>query len=160
MVFIIKNRFKSTNLSRGEKYLVAYIKGNKENSSIKGMVKFIEKPSGTLVVLEISGLPNKEKNNFFGFHIHSGGECVQNNGEAFSSALSHFDLENNKHPNHSGDLPMIYSNDGYAYMQFYTNRFNINHIINKTVIIHELEDDLKTDPAGNSGMRIACGVIK
>ena len=143
-----------------DKYLVAYMKGSKENTNIKGVVKFIKKASGTLVILEMSGLPNKHKNNFFGFHIHSGEECEQKDNNAFSSALSHLDLENNKHPNHSGDLPMIYSNDGYAYMQFYTNRFTINNIIDKTVIVHELEDDLKTDPAGNSGKRIACGVIK
>ena len=55
---------------------------------------------------------------------------------------------------------MIYSNAGYAYMEFFTNRFVPSQIISHTVIIHENKDDLITNPAGNSGKRIACGEIK
>lgn len=106
-------------------------------------------------------MPNNNKNNFFGFHIHQIGECEQEkNKEAFISAGPHFDLEKNLHPNHNGDLPSIYSNNGYAYMEFFTNRFKVSDIIKKSVIIHQKEDDLKTQPSGNSGARIACGVIK
>ena len=68
-------------------------------------------------------------------------------------------LENDKHPNHIGDLPMIYSNGGYAYMEFFTSRFKPSDVINHVLMIHENMDDLMTDPAGNSGERIACGKI-
>ena len=54
---------------------------------------------------------------------------------------------------------MIYSNNGYAFMLYYTARFRPVDVINKSVIIHKMTDDLMTDPAGNSGERIACGVI-
>lgn len=82
------------------------------------------------------------------------------NEESFLDAGEHFDLEDNKHPNHSGDLPSIYSNNGYSYMEFYTTRFKVKDIIGKSVIIHEMKDDFMTQPSGNSGNRIACGVIE
>ena len=44
-------------------------------------------------------------------------------------------------------------------MLYYTARFTPEDIINKSVIVHKMADDLMTDPAGNSGERIACGVI-
>lgn len=78
---------------------------------------------------------------------------------AFEAAGNHFNTENDKHPNHLGDLPMIYSNSGYAYMQFYTSRFMPNEVVNRTLIIHKNIDDFVTEPAGNSGERIACGKI-
>lgn len=156
----MRRRYKKNQLRRMDKYLIAKVSGNISNNKIDGIIKFFKKNKGTIVIAEIYGLPNKNRNNFFAFHIHNGGECVEDKEGSYISALSHFDLEENKHPNHSGDLPMLYSNDGYAYMVFYTNRFSIDDIIGKTIIIHELEDDLKTDPAGNSGERIACGIIK
>ena len=45
-------------------------------------------------------------------------------------------------------------------MCFYTNKFSVFDILNKAVIIHQSPDDYRTDPAGNSGKRIGCGVIK
>lgn len=140
---------------------MALVKGSDKYNQIIGNVKFYERNNGTLVELEIKGLPNRNKNNIFGFHIHEFGVCNSSNEKgAFMDAGSHFDLEENKHPNHTGDLPSIYSNSGYAYMRFYTNRFKPNDVTGKSVIIHDMSDDFKTDPSGNSGERIACGVIK
>lgn len=45
-------------------------------------------------------------------------------------------------------------------MTFFTDKFDVEDIIGKTVIIHESPDDYRTQPAGNSGRRLACGVIK
>lgn len=45
-------------------------------------------------------------------------------------------------------------------MMFFTNRFSIEEIIGRTVVIHDMTDDFKTQPSGNSGKKIACGVIK
>lgn len=140
---------------------IANIKGSIAYPSIMGNAKFYEKGNGVLIKLEIKGLPNKEKNNFFGFHIHEFGICnSKNEKDSFLDAGAHFDLEKDKHPNHTGDLPSIYSNDGYAYIEFYTNRFTVNDVIGKSVIIHEKKDDFMTEPSGNSGSRIACGVIQ
>lgn len=77
----------------------------------------------------------------------------------FETAGNHLNTENDKHPNHIGDLPMIYSNNGYAYLSFFTSRFMPDKVIDKTLIIHKDIDDFITDPAGNSGERIACGKI-
>lgn len=54
---------------------------------------------------------------------------------------------------------MIYSNEGYSFMLYYTSRFTPQEVIGKSAIIHSGIDDLKTQPSGNSGIKIACGVI-
>lgn len=59
----------------------------------------------------------------------------------------------------AGDLPPLFENNGLAVSVFLTNRFSVNQIIGKTIIIHDKPDDFTTDPSGNSGTKIACGVI-
>lgn len=141
-------------------YGIADIKGSENYNTIKGKAKFYSWKNGTIIRIEVDGLPNEHKNNFFGFHIHSGNECVEKQGEKnFESAGPHLNTENDKHAQHIGDLPMIYSNDGYAYMEFFTNRFKPEEVISHTIIIHRNKDDLITEPSGNSGNRIACGEI-
>lgn len=61
---------------------------------------------------------------------------------------------------HQGDMPVILSNDGDAFLSFFTRRFTIPEIIGKTVIVHLDPDDFTTQPSGNSGERIACGKIE
>lgn len=134
------------------------IKGSYKYPDLMGKVKFYEYKEGSLVKLEIEGLPNENKNNFFGFHIHEGNKC-DDGKTPFESAKGHLNPENDKHPNHLGDMPIIYSNNGYAYMEFYTSRFTPNMVLGGVVIIHKEKDDLKKDPAGNSGERIGCGKI-
>lgn len=145
------------NHANSNPYAVSYIKGNTENINIKGKVEFFVWSSGSIIKLEITGLPNKEKNNFFGFHIHEYDVCDEK--EKFLTAGEHLNLEKDTHPNHMGDLPMIYSSNGYAFMLYYTDRFTPKDVVGKSVIIHKMIDDLKTNPSGNSGERIACGRI-
>ncbi len=136
------------------------IKGSEKYNKINGKAYLYSFKNGTIFKVEIEGLPNVNKNNFFGFHIHEGPECGSGKEEKpFEIAGDHLNLENDKHPNHIGDLPMIYSNGGYAYMEFFTSRFKPSDVINHVLMIHENMDDLMTDPAGNSGERIACGKI-
>ena len=144
-------------LANSNPYAVAYLKGAKDNSKLKGTVEFFPWATGTIIKLEIVGLPTGNLNNFFGFHIHANGVCEEN--KKFETAGSHYDIGNNMHPNHMGDLPMIYSNNGYAFMLYYTNRFKPDDIIGKSVIVHRMTDDMVSQPAGNSGARIACGVV-
>jgi DNA invertase Pin-like site-specific DNA recombinase len=63
------------------------------------------------------------------------------------------------HGNHAGDFPVLFSNNGYTYMKFFTDKFKPGDVIGRAVIIHENPDDYRTQPSGNSGKRIACGVI-
>ncbi len=95
----------------------------------------------------------------FGFHIHSGSSCTGNASDPFADTLAHYDTANCQHPYHAGDMPPLFGNNGNAFSVFLTNRFNIGEIIGRTVVIHALPDDFKTQPSGGSGTKIACGVI-
>ena len=57
-------------------------------------------------------------------------------------------------------FPALLSYKGYARMTFYSGRLTIDEILNRSLIIHESKDDFTTQPSGNSGQKIACGVIK
>lgn len=149
-------------LANSNPYSIAYLKGGSNNSIIKGTVEFFPWSTGTIIKLEVLGLPTsgEKTNNFFGFHIHEIGECkLGKNNKDFESAGGHYNPESQLHPEHVGDLPMIYSNNGYSFMLFYTSRFTPEEIVGKSVIIHSSLDDFKTQPSGNAGERIACGEI-
>lgn len=140
----------------------AKIYGGEQNPRVYGTVLFRQTPGGVLVTAQICNLPNQGANNFgvFGFHIHEGSSCTGNAQDEFANVEGHFNPHFEEHPYHAGDLPPLFSNDGYAYMQVLTNRFNICDIIEKTVIIHSMHDDFTTQPSGNSGKKIACGKIE
>lgn len=133
------------------------IRGSKSYNSISGIVKFYQTANGTLVYAVITGLPDKTV--FHGFHIHSGEECSGNSDDPFANAKSHYNPNTSTHPNHAGDLPPLINNNGFALSIFISDRFTVEEIINKTIIIHEKPDDFTTQPSGNSGEKIACGKI-
>lgn len=138
----------------------AWVTGNTSNPQISGLVKFYQTSyGGVLVEAEFFGLPNidvPDSSDFYAMHIHEFGTCRGN----FDSAGGHYNPGNMPHPMHAGDLPPLLANQGYAWMAFYDKRFTIEEIIGKSVIIHSASDDFKSQPAGNSGTRIACGEIK
>lgn len=134
---------------------IAHIKGGSENPHLSGTVKFFQRYSGALVVAEIIGLPNSDTN-IFAFHVHEGDNCE---GDGFPGTRTHYNPTNAPHPNHSGDLPPLFGNDGRAYMAVFTNRFRPADVIGHTVVIHSNPDDFQTQPSGNAGAKIACGVI-
>lgn len=142
----------------------AEIKGSDAFPDIHGMVSFYGFEKGTIVLADISGLPTDDGpcgGRFFGFHIHEGNACGSGAGNnAFSSAGGHFNPNACEHPFHAGDMPVLEESEGRAWMAFYTNRFLPADIRGKTVIIHDMPDDYRSQPAGDSGMRIACGVIQ
>ena len=146
--YTLLNRIISARISAQAK-----IKGNDKYEKIYGEVNFFSFNNGCIVMCILHNLP-KTKTNIFGFHIHQNGECKDD----FSSAGPHYGTGD--HPNHYGDLPVLISNDGDAFMAFYTNRFTVNDVVDRAVIVHLNPDDYTTQPAGNSGVRIACGVIK
>lgn len=133
---------------------IAKIAGGTNFPKINGEVRFWQLPSGVIVVAEIENLPTT-KSNIFAFHIHEGETCEDD----FSKTGGHYNPLNYPHPNHSGDLPPLFSNNGEAWQAFFTNRFSVNEIIGKAVIIHEDVDDFTTQPSGNSGEKIACGIV-
>lgn len=67
---------------------------------------------------------------------------------------------NQVHPKHAGDLPPLLACQGSAYLSVKTDRFCVEDILGRTVVIHSDPDDFHSQPAGNAGKKIACGVIR
>lgn len=142
---------------------VAVITGNDRLPDISGIVKLYQTKAGVIVWAEIGGLPKTDRpcyEHIFGFHIHSGTNCSGNMEDPFADAMSHYNPDGCEHPYHAGDLPPLFGNDGLAVSLFLTNRFTVDEVIGKTIIIHDHPDDFTTQPSGNSGTKIACGVIR
>ncbi len=142
---------------------LARVEGSASYRNINGSVSFYKTERGTLVYAQIGGLPTERggcKGGFFAFHIHEGSECRGNYDDPFAAALSHYNPDGCSHPHHAGDLPPLFEAGGEALLAFLTDRFSVDEIIGKTVIIHSGVDDFTSQPAGNAGEKIACGVIR
>ena len=138
----------------------AIIRGSSAHPNLRGIVEFIPQRNGTMVRIQLMGLPDNDKNNYFGLHIHTAGRCQPNSGRnPFNEAGNHYNPENDLHPQHAGDLGNLFSNNGLCRMSILTQRFSVEDILNRTVIIHTMPDNLSHDPSGNSGVRIGCGII-
>ena len=133
------------------------------NGKVKGQVTFVEETEGVRVTANVEGLtPGKH-----GFHIHEKGDC---SAADFTSAGGHFNPMGSKHgaptdtEKHVGDFGNLEANEqGVARYERVFNWLTFkgtNSIINRAVIVHEKADDLTTQPTGNAGGRLACGVIQ
>lgn len=143
----------------------ASIKGDKAHWGLHGSAAFYPAASGTLVVAELFGLPGSGgtaggKNGVYGFHIHDGGQCTGDASDPFKNAGLHFNPEGTEHPWHAGDMPPLFGSAGYAFLAFFTTRFSVQDVLGRTVIIHDMPDDFTTQPAGNAGKKIGCGLIR
>lgn len=141
---------------------MAKVQGSESYPEINGSVLFYQTDYGVIVAAQIYGLPvSKEKchNPVFGFHIHEGEKCEGNSSDHFADAMLHYNPEKCLHPYHAGDMPPLFGNEGYAFQMFLTDRFKVDDVIGRTVIIHDKPDDFTTQPSGNSGEKIACGII-
>ncbi|HHW54907.1 MAG TPA: superoxide dismutase family protein [Firmicutes bacterium] len=147
---------------------MARLRGGPLRPQIDGVVFFYDVPQGSWVCVEVSGLPpyqaarnGEEPIGPHGFHIHECGNCsVGNPQDPFQAAGGHWNPTDQPHGNHAGDLPVLFSNGGYAKMCFFTSAFKPFQVINKAVIIHQNPDDYRSQPAGRAGKRLACGVIR
>lgn len=133
-----------------------------KGSTVRGIVTFEVVKGGVRVVASISGLtPGKH-----GFHIHEFGDCSSDDGMA---AGAHFNPTAMPHSGpmsnmrHVGDLGNIEADkDGNAHLDVIDPTLKLEgdmSIIGRAVIVHEKEDDLTTQPTGNAGGRLACGVV-
>ena len=141
----------------------AIIKGGKKYPKINGIVTFRETKNGVILTAKIDNLPqSKDKctGRFLGFHIHEGNSCSGNLNDEFANSKSHLNSTNCPHPFHIGDLPPLVENNGYCYMRVLINKFKIKDILGKAIIIHDSADDFTSQPSGNSGNKIACGIIE
>jgi Cu-Zn family superoxide dismutase len=133
-----------------------------KGNNVNGKVTFIKEENGIKVTADIVGLkPGKH-----GFHIHEVGDCSAPDG---SSAGGHFNPYHKNHGaptdsvRHVGDLGNLEAGkDGKAHLEWLDTLIafeGTNSIIGRSVIVHEKPDDYKTQPTGNAGGRLACGVI-
>ena len=142
-------------------HAVAVIHPTKDQT-VTGVVTFEQIKDGVLVSAHCTGLtPGKH-----GIHIHTYGAC---NCPDAVCAGDHFDPTYQPHGSptdehqHVGDLGNIEADaTGSAKLEIIVPYMTLNgrkSVIGRTVIIHEKEDDLRSQPTGNSGARIGCGVI-
>ncbi len=153
-------RFESILRQRPDAY--AFLQGSPEYSSIQGNMRLYQMPYGTLVAVEVHGLPvfeNPCESPIFALHIHEGGKCTGNASDFFAGARSHYNPYRCLHPYHAGDLPPLFGADGHAFSVFLTDRFRADEVIGRTVILHGSPDDFVTQPSGNAGVKLACGEI-
>lgn len=140
---------------------LAPTKGN----AVSGKVEFTPSGNKVLVTAQVSGLkPNSEH----GFHIHEKGDCSAPDA---TSAGGHFNPGGAPHAHHgqptrhAGDLPNLKADAaGNAVFRFETELVSLvkgaaNDITGRSVVVHANPDDYASQPAGNSGPRVACGVI-
>ena len=147
----------------GKSEAKATIKGSGMYNNIKGIAYFYSTSMGVMVAIEVNGLPmgiDKCNNKIYAVHIHEGGSCTGNEKDMFVNTMGHYNPNMCMHPYHAGDMPPLFESDGYAFMIYLTKRFSINEIIGRTIIIHSMTDDFRTQPSGDSGDKIACGVIE
>jgi superoxide dismutase, Cu-Zn family len=152
----------------GDHTAIAHIIGSLKYPNLKGIVVFKDSSLGAQIWIDIVGLPEyRPATNTtppigpHGFHIHEFGICEDDSTkDSFQSAGGHWNPDNQPHGNHAGDFPVLFSHNGISKMWFYTSRFQILDIIGKSVIVHENPDDYRTQPDGDAGKRMGCGVIK
>ena len=131
-------------------------------SSVAGTVTFTATGDEVKVVADITGLkPGKH-----GFHIHEFGDCSAPDAK---SAGGHFNPANHQHgapdapDRHAGDLGNIEADaSGKVHLEMTDKVMKLSgsdSILGHAVIVHEKADDLKTQPTGDAGGRVACGVI-
>lgn len=141
---------------------MAVVNGSDEYADIHGTVRFFAlKQGGILVEASISGLPPAPADypTFFAFHLHEYGNCDNPSGENFPDTGMHYNPYGTSHPHHAGDFPPLLNNNGFAWMSFYDEYLTIEDVIGRSVIIHRNRDDFTSQPSGDAGEKIACGVV-
>jgi len=149
--------------SSSVKSAIAVIRST-EGNTCKGTVRFTQTDHGVRVQADLEGLKPNQKH---GFHVHEFGDLSASDG---TSAGGHFNPSGVEHggPNaskhHAGDLGNLESDaDGRAHLDVVLEGMSIasdqNAVLGRSVVVHEKGDDLTSQPAGDSGKRIGCGVI-
>ncbi len=135
----------------------------RSGSQVNGTVSFTPRADGVVVEARISGLTPGPH----GFHVHEAGDCSAADA---SSAKGHFNPANHPHGHHgkverhAGDLPnMVADANGNAIYRAEVRGMQVTSgaagIIGRSVVIHADPDDYQSQPAGNSGRRVGCGII-
>ncbi|WP_454764719.1 superoxide dismutase family protein [Cupriavidus campinensis] len=136
----------------------------KSGTNTTGRVTFDQQSGGVMVVVAVTGLPPGTSH---GFHVHEKGDCSAPDA---MSAGGHFNPTGKPHgqmtmaDHHAGDMNNLTADaSGNARVQFLMPDVTVapgpNSVVGRAVVIHKDPDDYRTQPTGNSGGRIACGVV-
>ena len=131
---------------------------------VSGTVRFVQMGDSVHVTADVSGL---KPGALHGFHVHEFGDCSADDG---ASAGGHYNPEGHAHAGpdagarHAGDLGNLQADASgrarYDYvMHGVTIAGSVNPLLGRGVIVHAAPDDLVSQPTGNAGARIGCGVI-
>jgi len=137
---------------------------SKSGTNTTGRVTFDQQSGGVMVVVAVTGLPPGTSH---GFHVHEKGDCSAPDA---MSAGGHFNPTGKPHgqmtmpDHHAGDMNNLTADaSGNARVQFLMPDVTVapgpNSVVGRAVVIHKDPDDYRTQPTGNSGGRIACGVV-
>lgn len=144
--------------------VVAATLESRSNSTATGTARFEQVGNQLKVSIQIAGATSGQH----GLHIHVVGDCSD---PVAKSAGDHFNPAKHEHGGpgtehkHAGDLGnIVVGEDGKGTVELLTDQLSVNTgeiaIMGRSIVLHEKPDDLTTQPSGNSGVRIACGVIK
>ncbi len=131
-----------------------------QGNEVRGTVTFTQKGDSVHVDTVLTGLNPGSQH---GIHVHEKGDCSAPDG---TSAGGHYNPVGSPHgpqsgPHHMGDMPNIQAGTyGGTNASFDIAGVKVEDLVGKSVIVHRDVDDYKSQPAGNSGPRIACGVIQ
>ena len=135
------------------------------DTDFTGTITFTPEGDGVKVVADLQGV---DTDGAHGFHVHETGECTHGEDKHFTSAGGHFNPAGAEHacpptePRHAGDLGNIDVTGGTAHLETTTNLLSLsgaNSVVGKAIILHAKADDCKTQPTGDAGDRLACGVV-
>ena len=137
---------------------------SRSGSTVTGMATFTEVPGGVKVVVHIEKAPP----GMHGLHIHEKGDCSDPEAK---SAGGHFNPTGMPHAgpmdkeHHAGDLGNIEINSsGEGHLEITSSMLTVkpgpNSVVGRAIVFHQKADDLKTQPTGDAGGRLGCGVIK
>ena len=145
------------------------LQGSPDDSDFSGTVTLTQEGNGVRIVADLQGVDVAGKH---GFHVHENGDCShahEAGGKHFTSAGSHFNPTGSEHacpptePRHAGDLGNIeVGANGAGRMEMTTTGLSLsgpNSVVGKAIILHAKADDCKTQPTGDAGDRLACGVV-
>ena len=139
-----------------------------KDGKVVGLVSFRETRLGVRIDVKVTGLPPGKH----GMHIHEMGKC---DGPDFMTAGGHFNINGQQHglpgaiTSHAGEIPNLeVTEKGTGTALFYSPHLSLNKANSNgltfgngtAVIVHAQEDDYTSQPSGNSGARIACGVVR
>jgi Cu-Zn family superoxide dismutase len=153
---------------RNPKTAVAVLHGAPDHPKVKGIVRFIQEGDHVWVVANVTGV---EKSGLYGFHLHEKGQCAPDPaGKHFQSAGGHFNPTGAPHAclsaakHHAGDLGnLVIERDGTGRVEEATETLALSgplSVIGRAIVLHAGPDDCASQPAGNSGPRLACGVVE